>query len=263
MNNEIDDLKNQLETKERRIEYISKEISGNNLAEIKRYEERREELDRLIAKNDQILLIHNGELTFCDTTLKDLITNEEKELSKDQKNAFLKSKLVLVQNALNVLHDTEKIIKTKIRKQVERSINENFKILIRKKTAFKAITIDDNYIVKVHHADGYNVINDLSAGEYLILGLSFMSSLMTISGFQAPVIIDTPLGKIDDEHRDYITTQLPKFLEGTQLILLVTPTEYDAKVKMNLSEFLIKENFYQIEENPDKTESRIGRNHAN
>ena len=58
-----------------------------------------------------------------------------------------------------------------------------------------------------------------------------MSALMTISGFHAPVIIDTPLGKIDDEHREQITTELPKFLQGTQLILLVTPTEYDDTVR--------------------------------
>ena len=135
--------------------------------------------------------------------------------------------------------------------------------LIRKKTAFSSITIDENYDVKVHHIDGYNVINDLSAGEYLILGLSFMSALMTISGFQAPVIIDTPLGKIDDEHREYITTELPKFLEGTQLILLVTPTEYDNNVKANLDKYLLKENFYQITENKDQTVSTVGRYDGN
>src|SRR5690606_20334910 len=208
------------------------------------------------------LLMHRAELEACDLTLKDLKKEEEKELSKDQKNAALKNKLILVQSALKMLKDTEKIIKTKIRNQVERTINNNFRTLIRKKTAFKNISIDENYIVKVHHKDGYNVINELSAGEYLILGLSFMSSLMTISGFQAPVIIDTPLGKIDDEHRDHITTELPKFLSGTQLILLVTPTEYDANVKTNLNKYLLKENFYQITEDIGQTESKVGRSYV-
>lgn len=262
MNDEILDLADQLERKERRKEQISDEIKEYNLAEIKLFEERREELDRLIVKNEQLLLMHRAELEACDLTLKDLKKEEEKELSKDQKNAALKNKLILVQSALKMLKDTEKIIKTKIRNQVERTINNNFRTLIRKKTAFKNISIDENYIVKVHHKDGYNVINDLSAGEYLILGLSFMSSLMTISGFQAPVIIDTPLGKIDDEHRDHITTELPKFLSGTQLILLVTPTEYDANVKTNLNKYLLKENFYQITEDIGQTESKVGRSYV-
>lgn len=263
LNDEIDDFKEQLEKKERRLELISDEIKEYNIAEIRRYEERREELSRLIAKNEQLLILHNGELNTYDSTLKELKSEEEKELGKDKKNNSLKEKLTLVQSSLKVLANTEKIIKTKIRKQVEKNLNDNFKILIRKKTAFSSITIDDKYDVKVHHIDGYNVINDLSAGEYLILGLSFMSALMTISGFQAPVIIDTPLGKIDKEHREYITTELPKFLEGKQLILLVTPTEYDNNVKANLSQYLLNENFYQITENQDQTESKVGQYDGN
>ena len=121
-------------------------------------------------------------------------------------------KLQLVQDALTTLAETEYIVKTKIRNQVERSTKENFLTLIRKKTAFTDVLIDEDFNVKIIHSHGYNAINDLSAGEYMILGLSFMSALMTISGFHAPVIIDTPLGKIDDEHREYITTELPKFL---------------------------------------------------
>jgi len=263
LNDEIDDFKEQLEKKERRLELISDEIKEYNVAEIRRNEERREELSRLIAKNEQLLILHNGELNACDVTIKDLKSEEEKELSKDKKNHSLKEKLTLVQSSLKVLANTEKIIKTKIRKQVEKNLNNNFKTLIRKKTAFSSISINETYDVIVHHVDGYNVINDLSAGEYLILGLSFMSALMTISGFQAPVIIDTPLGKIDDEHREYITTELPKFLEGKQLILLVTPTEYDNNVKANLNKYLLKDNFYQITENIDQTESKVGRYDGN
>jgi DNA sulfur modification protein DndD len=258
-NGEIQDFKDQLEKNERRRERISDEIQEHNIGEIRRYEDRREELTDLIAKNKQILIGLNGELGACEFTLKDLKEQETRELSKDKKNTIFREKLSLVQSALKVLGTTEKIIKTKIRKQVEKNLNTNFRTLIRKKTAFSAITIDENYIVRVQHIDGYNVINDLSAGEYLILGLSFMSALMTISGFQAPVIIDTPLGKIDKEHREYITTELPKFLEGTQLILLVTPTEYDNNVKANLDQYLLKENFYQITENQGQTESMVGR----
>lgn len=262
-NGEIKEFKDQLEKKERRMELISEEVKEYNVAEVRRYEERREELNRLIAKNEQLLILQNCDLTTLGTTLKDLKDEEDRELSKDKKNNSLKERLTLVQSSLKVLANTEKIIKTKIRKQVEKNLNENFRTLIRKKTAFSSITIDDNYDVKVHHIDGYNVINDLSAGEYLILGLSFMSALMTISGFQAPVIIDTPLGKIDDEHREYITTELPRFLAGTQLILLVTPTEYDNNVKANLSRYLLNDNFYRISENKDQTESTVGRYDGN
>lgn len=259
-NKDIDDLKNQLEQKQRRKEQINEQINELDIAEIKRNEERRDELNRLIAKSEPILKYLSVEYDSYKKLLDEQKTQEEIELSKDKKNLILKNKLSLVQKALETLAETEKIIKIKIKNQVEENLNKNFFTLIRKKSAFENITIDDEYGVKVRHIDGYNVINDLSAGEYLILGLSFMSALMTISGFQAPVIIDTPLGKIDDEHREYITTELPKFLNGTQLILLVTPTEYDEKVKLNLNKYLIKKNFYEIHENEMKTESMVSQN---
>jgi len=258
LRNEIDDLKDQLERKEFAKKEISEKINNIDISEIKRNEERREVLSKQIIKSDQLLKIYGNELQTFDKNLTLKNADLEKELAKDKKNTLLRRKHSIVKEALNIFADTEEIIKTKIRKQVEQNTKTNFLTLIRKKAAFKDITIDKHYGVKVHHADGYNAINDLSAGEYLILGLSFMSALMTISGFKAPVIIDTPLAKIDDEHRDYITNELPKFLHETQVILLVTPTEYDENVKSNLSKYLLDENFYPIHENQTKTESMVG-----
>jgi len=179
------------------------------------------------------------------------------ELGSTKKNERLKLKLKLVKDALATFADTEVILKEKIRQQLENETENNFFRLIRKKGAFKKVIINENYEVIVKHQSGYNVIDHLSAGEYMILGISFMSALMTISGFKAPVIIDTPLGKIDDEHRDKITTELPVFLEGTQLILFVTPTEYDPKVRSNLSKFITKGNIYEITENENQDESQV------
>ena len=181
----------------------------------------------------------------------------DKELGSSEKNKKLKAKLELVQETLRTVEQTEVIIKENIRKQIQQNTESNFFRLIRKKGAFTGVMINDKYEVTVKHASGWNVIDHLSAGEYMILGLSFMSALMTISGFKAPVIIDTPLGRIDDEHRDKITTELPVFLEGTQLILFVTPTEYDERVRTNLNKFIQKGNGYKIDENARQDESRV------
>jgi len=257
INKDIENIKSELEQKQRRLEQISKEIKNADIDEIKRNEERRDELISIISRENHNILIIENQIRLCNEELDKLKNREVIELSKNKKYSGLKKKLDLVKETLKILSDTEDIIKTKIRKQVEDNLNSNFKTLIRKKEAFKNISINENYDVRVNHVHGYNVINDLSAGEYMILGISFMSALMNISGFQAPVIIDTPLGKIDDEHREYITSELPKFLKGTQLILLVTPTEYDEKVKLNLQEYLIPKNFFEIIENSDKTESMV------
>lgn len=258
--NQLTEMGEELEKKERRLEQIKESLKkGDDKTTIINYERRREELTRLIAKKELELKGDKGELDTAQQILDELKREHEKELGASEKNAKLKLKLKLVQNTLRTLADAEVAIKNKLREQIQHSTEANFFKLIRKKGAFKNVRISEKYEVVVTHDSGYNVIDHLSAGEYMILGLSFMSALMTISGFKAPVIIDTPLGKIDDEHRDKITTELPIFLEGTQLLLFVTPTEYDQKVRSNLSKYIVQGNYYEILENDKQDESKVVR----
>ena len=85
--------------------------------------------------------------------------------------------------------------------------------------------------------------------EYMILGLSFMSALMTISDSMHLLSL-IPRLRIDDEHRS-ISPQSYPVLSVPQLVLLVTPTEYDS-VRQNLQEYLLADNF-EIVENESKT----------
>lgn len=254
----INSLQGEIDRKGRRVQQIRDELKKcEDKSEIILKERRRDSLYAEIAKLEQNnkLLLSDAEV--YEKELKDKREDYEKELSSTTKNEELKRKLKLVQSTLQTLFTTEVKIKEKIREQIQKTTESNFFRLIRKQEAFRSISINDKYEVVVKHVSGYNVIDHLSAGEYMILGISFMSALMTISGFKAPVIIDTPLGKIDDEHRDKITKELPQFLEGTQLILLVTPTEYDQNVERNLGKFIEKGNYFEIKENKKNIESQV------
>lgn len=255
---DIQSFEDELEQKRRRLEQINEELKiGEDKAKIISHEQRRDDLQRLITKLEHQTKMDIAEQDEAKKILEEQQAEYDKELGSSEKNKKLKTKLELVQETLRTLEQTEVIIKENIRKQIQQNTESNFFRLIRKKGAFTGVMINDKYEVTVKHASGYNVIDHLSAGEYMILGLSFMSALMTISGFKAPVIIDTPLGRIDDEHRDKITTELPVFLEGTQLILFVTPTEYDERVRTNLNKFIQKGNGYEIDENARQDESRV------
>ncbi len=256
-NVKIQEKRNQIETKNRRLGQIKANILNFNEDEITQKEVQRDNLFKKISTKEQAIKILEKQNQVYKKSTRDLQEEEKKEIFKDQKNEMLRKKLEIVDNALKVFSKTSDQIKYLVRKHVEETTQQNFFELIRKKGAFREICINEKYEVSVQHVKGFNVVDHLSAGEYMILGLSFMSSLMTISGFKAPVIIDTPLGKIDDEHRNHITSKLPHFVDGTQLILLVTPTEYDEMVKTNLGEYLIPNNFYQIQENAGNTESVV------
>ena len=67
--------------------------------------------------------------------------------------------------------------------------------------------------------------NGLSAGQAQVLAMAFVGALAKASGRILPRIVDTPLGRLDVNHRRDVTRHF--FIENAspQTILLSTPTE--------------------------------------
>ena len=184
-NADLLDLEKRLKSNEMRVQQISEILKDSNIAEIIENEERRDDLIRLTGSNELKLKMLNREKETLDSELTKLKAEEKSEMTKDKKNSALKTKLTLVQNAIKTLESTETIIKTNIRKQVEEWTDKNFKKLIRKTDTFEKTTIDENYKVKVHHVDGYNAINRLSARRIGNSGVSlheFINENIRFSG---------------------------------------------------------------------------------
>ncbi|WP_330982112.1 MULTISPECIES: DNA sulfur modification protein DndD [Enterobacterales] len=75
-----------------------------------------------------------------------------------------------------------------------------------------------------------NVINRklLSAGEKQIYAIAILEALAKTSGRDLPVIIDTPLGRLDSQHRDKLINHYFPYASH-QVVLLSTDTEVDEK----------------------------------
>ena len=86
-----------------------------------------------------------------------------------------------------------------------------------------------------------------------MLALSFMAALKEVSGFHFPVVIDTPLGRISREPKDNVAESLPKYLEGTQVTMLMTDEEYTESVRKRMSPRIGKELKLEYEESKDQT----------
>ena len=96
--------------------------------------------------------------------------------------------------------------------------------MAHKKDMVERIEIDEDCEVKLLNGDGTDVRRyDLSAGEKQIFTQALISAVSSVSGRGFPMVVDTPLGRLDIEHRKGVLKHLVK--RGQQVILLSTNTE--------------------------------------
>jgi len=145
-------------------------------------------------------------------------------------------------------------VTTEIRTKVEQKTKEYFFNLHWKGEEFGDVKINENYEIELVGQYGAPKLGTLSAGERQILALSFMAALSGVSGFDAPVIIDTPLGRISGEPKEKISMSLPRYLKDSQLTLLITDQEYTPVVRNHMKERIGKELELRYDENEMRTD---------
>ena len=116
---------------------------------------------------------------------------------------------------------------------------EMFLRLSSKSDLVKSIDIDEKtYEMTIKDKNG-NIMHKsgLSAGEKEVFAISLLWGLAQTSQLNLPIIIDTPLSRLDSVHRDNIVRQyFPNAAE--QVIILSTDTEVDSNYFKNLEPHL-------------------------
>jgi DNA sulfur modification protein DndD len=140
------------------------------------------------------------------------------------------------------------------RGQIERLIFDSFQLLIRKPDLVTGIVIDpEELAVHLQGGDGQEIsAYQLSAGERQLLAIALLWGLAQASGRPVPVVIDTPLGRLDGDHRRALVEQyFPN--AGHQVILLSTDQEVDADYSRMLDDSIAHR--YLIEYSPTRQSS--------
>ena len=105
---------------------------------------------------------------------------------------------------------------------------EMYRLLSNRSGLIKDIIIDDKtYEVRISDRNGHEIKKSgLSAGEKEVFAVSLLWGLAQTSQLQLPIVIDTPLSRLDSTHRDNIVNNyFPN--AGEQVIILSTDTEID------------------------------------
>ena len=128
----------------------------------------------------------------------------------------------------SVLTDFKQALTEKKVKQVEVELTTCFNKLSRKRLP-RTITINPNTFQVTIRDDHDRAISkqELSAGEKQIYAISVLWALGIVSGRPLPIIIDTPLARLDRDHRALLG-QLYFPNASHQVIILSTDTEIDS-----------------------------------
>lgn len=115
-----------------------------------------------------------------------------------------------------------------------KTLSANFEIAYRKLARKEDLQLNAHINPKSFDVElvdeNNNVINRklLSAGEKQIYAIAILEALAKTSGRDLPVIIDTPLGRLDSQHRDKLINHYFPFASH-QVVLLSTDTEVDER----------------------------------
>ncbi|RLK59597.1 DNA sulfur modification protein DndD [Actinokineospora cianjurensis] len=120
--------------------------------------------------------------------------------------------------------------------RIQKLILDSLQRLARKDRLITNIEINPaTFEVELHGRDGTVLLpQQLSAGERQLLAVSMLWGLAQASGRPLPVVIDTPLGRLDGVHRNHLIERY--FPQAShQVILLSTDQEIDETAMRKLS----------------------------
>jgi DNA sulfur modification protein DndD len=107
-------------------------------------------------------------------------------------------------------------------------VTNSFRYLLRKKTLVERVVIDpETFAITLVDTAGRQVSKDrLSEGEKQIFAISVLWGLSRASARPLPAIIDTPMARLDVEHRNQLVERyFPN--ASHQVIILSTDTEIE------------------------------------
>ena len=197
------------------IERRRDEIAGYDTAEIARKrvlhsekikEEGRLQRDIQEQKNERKTLV--DDLAISQRAIEGLTRN------RTQRSII---KVSLCSDLERVFFQSIEHLRDKLRKRVEALANDAFKHMTTQKS-YRGLEINDNYGLQIIDASGRPVAVR-SAGAEQIVALSLIDGLNRTGRAAGPVIMDTPFGRLDLNHRDNILSYLPSVT--SQFVLLV------------------------------------------
>lgn len=231
---------------EAELDDLSRQLKGSPLEEISKLERNRENFQADIQGN----ILEIGSLQERENKFVKDIAELKKEIDRarreEKREVLLSTKLDLAQRAADAIAEMYQSFADDMREKIQEKTKEIFKKLVWKESHFQDVKLGSDFNLEVIDRYGYSARPELSAGERQVLSLSFIMAMSRISDEEAPLVMDTPFGRLSSHHRNAIAEHLPVL--ASQLVLFVTDEELRDEARQNMESRIGAE--YRLEFSP-------------
>ena len=206
------------------------EIEVGSQANLERYKEVVAE----IAKLDERIAEHNQRKGVLQDKLTEL-TGEERKLKELQKSlqesrdeaAKQYRDLRFYSAVVRTLNEVTEGLRREMRDNIENLINDRFRLLLTGHPLIDKITLDESYTMFFLDGAGRHIgRSSLSSGMKQLAATALLWAMKDSAGYDMPVVIDTPLARIDRGNQtNLLCNYYPKL--SHQVIVLPTDAEID------------------------------------
>lgn len=252
---DLETYEKDLEKIARAIQEIDRQLAGYDAERIRQWAQERRRWEQALEEN---LQRKGGLQTECERLqkqLEQLSQQLDQEIRREEENRRLSRQMRFCSEAEHVVRQARSAVMQEIRERIVEETKRIFFDLVWKKQTFQDIAIGEDYSISLFHVTGLDCLGTVSAAERQLLALSFMLALHEVSGFDSPILIDTPVARVSDEHRENLGQVLVSVSEGKQTMLLLTPSEYSDEIARCLDPRLSSRRELRL--TPDEREARL------
>lgn len=224
---QVTSLINQIEKSQQELENLEMEI--RSAPESVNIDAENKKIDLLVQKLGELnlkLKSVNSKLNNANEEKAKLMNKLTRLSGQDENLEELQSRSEQVKRTINAMEQYLSEVTTMKATYIKEEFSNMLKKLFRKQDEFGKIEFDINtYSIRLYSDRLQEIsIQDRSAGEMQMISSALIWALTKASDLSLPMVIDTPLGRLDSFHRTHLINHYYKELSD-QVIILSTDTE--------------------------------------
>jgi DNA sulfur modification protein DndD len=229
---DYDAVEAHIEQQYKALEEIKHQLSQISEEDIAGLERQRAKFQREFETNVADLRSTEDNIKVIDSQIEELRHKKRAAEAKEQKLLLLTRKERIAQDAADAIARINEQFFEYTRREIEAATKEVFDRLAWKQDHFQDVRLDQDFHMEVIDRWQTPTRKELSAGERQILSLAFICAMSKVAGEDAPLVMDTPFGRLSGNHLSTVAENLPDLT--SQLILFVTDREWDEASRTNL-----------------------------